>query len=91
MDVRVVNVKEVVLPSGRFASVRPITLGDVTAAHAENPYLMLARLAPLTTKIDGSPLTPEMFLEMEMDDFFPIQELLTADIARGLSTKGGIA
>lgn len=83
--------KEVVLPSGKFARIRPLTLGDLVVSYGDNSYLMFAKLASRATTIDGDCLTLDEFLEMDMNDFFLIQQIINANIMQGLATKGGIA
>lgn len=80
--------KEIVLPSGRFASFRPITWGDLIASHSENGHKMIATMAALVCQIDGSPLTVEQVAEMTLGEFMPIVNIIGEMMPKDMASKG---
>lgn len=82
---------ELVLPSGRFARVRPITVRDLIVAFDDNSLAMQAKLVALTTTIDGQPLHLEQWVEMELDEFYPIMTHIGDVLRQTLKHTKGIA
>lgn len=80
--------KEIVLPSGRFAAFRPITWGDVIASYSDSSPRMMATLASLICQIDGAPLTVELVIEMEISEFVPIVNIITEMMPKDFASKG---
>lgn len=84
--------REVVLPSGRFASMRTMTWGDLVACYdTVNVARMSAKLAACLVSIDGQPLTIDQIMQMEAAEFFPINEIICKEITAALKYKNGIA
>jgi len=84
-------VKEVVLPSGRFAAFRKLRFGDFVISHDDNPHAMLAKLAEQTVTLDGEPISFEQIMEMDAGEFFPISKVLSDFMCEAMSTQNGIA
>jgi hypothetical protein len=81
-------VKELVLPSGRFAQIRDLTWWDrVLTAHT-NPEVYIIAMAVRVTTIDGEPLTLQMAGDMTLDEANPIIELIAGQLADSLKSKG---
>lgn len=80
--------KEIVLPSGRFASFRPITLGDVIVSHSEIGPRMMAIMATLVCEIDDEPVTAEQVLAMTLDEFMPIANVIADMMPKDMASKG---
>lgn len=83
---------EIVLPSGRFASIRKITTGDIASAFQSNTGLYaMSVLMQLTATLDGVPLTLQQVLTMEYEETLPVFRNLTKQIERATKTMEGIA
>jgi len=82
------TVREVVLPSGRFASFRAIKWWDYAVSNNENPLVMLGELATRVVHIDGEPLTADQVLQMPLAEFLPIQEALAKMFGDAMGKKG---
>jgi uncharacterized Zn-binding protein involved in type VI secretion len=67
---------EIVLPSGRFASMSKVRAGDVLFAQDMNGLAYMIKLTSKVVAIDGVPITLDHALAMEMDDFGPIMNML---------------
>lgn len=80
--------KEIVLPSGRFASFRAMTWGDVMEAHSDNGPRMMAVMATLVCRIDGEALTLLDVHEMTLAEFMPIVNIIAEMMPKDLSSKG---
>lgn len=81
--------KEIVLPFGRFANIRPLTWRDrvFTWAIASIEERILA-LACRAVTIDGEPLTMEQALDMELEDAEPIIQAICQNIMAGIKSQG---
>jgi hypothetical protein len=82
-------VKEIVLPSGRFATLRPLKWADrvMTYGLPEVEQRIMA-LAVRTVCIDGEPLTMQQAQEMELTEAEPIIQAIVADMLAGYQSKG---
>ena len=82
--------KEVVLPSGRFASIRPITWFDrvVTYSASSNQELRVLLLACRVVTIDGEQLAMKQAEAMEIEEANPLIETVYADLLRASKSKG---
>lgn len=83
-----VAIKEIVLPSGRFASFREITWGDMIFAYSENAPAMMGRLVSRCCHVDGEPLTIDEVGAMLMADFLPIMNVLVEMLPSSFSGRG---
>jgi len=83
--------REVVLPSGRFAKIRPILWGDMVAAYDTNTYVMVTKLAARLVSIDEHVVSMEELLNMEAEEFMPINEMLCKSMSSALKFKDGVA
>jgi hypothetical protein len=84
-----VRTKEVVLPSGRFASIRPLTwLDRVKTYSVVDLEERLIRLAVRCVTIDGAPLSREQADEMELTEAQPIIEEICKAMIAGSQSKG---
>lgn len=79
---------EIVLPSGRFASFRPITWGDVIASHADNGPHMMAVMATLVCRIDGELLALPDIRMMPIVEFMPIVNIIVDMMPKDMASKG---
>ena len=79
--------KELVLPSGRFASIRPITWWDKVLCHCDSTELMLILLACRVVTIDGEALTLGQAQEMELAEAMPLITVICADVLAGMKSK----
>lgn len=71
------QVREVVLPDGRFARFTPPLLWiHLIAAHDLNSAAMVARLAAQVVTLDGQKFPYEHYVAMEVETFLPIQAML---------------
>jgi len=82
--------KELVLPSGRFATIRPITWIDRVVTRDDNPEAWIFRLALRIVLIDGAELTVDQASEMVIEEAQPIinviaQQLVVASKSNGVS------
>ena len=68
------NVAETVLPSGAFASIRKPTVLDYFMTMSAE-YWQVAMIARIVT-IDGKKLSYAEWLEMDLEEFGPVQGLL---------------
>ena len=82
---------EMVLPSGRFATIRDITVLDLIVAWDENPVAMQAKLAASITTIDGEKLTDHQWLLMDLDEFMPILVYVGEQLKEIITHGRGIA
>lgn len=88
---RTYDKREVVLPSGRFASMATITWADLVVTHNQNAMLFVSALATRCVAIDGVPMTEADVMVMPASEFFPIAMML-GDETKGLNTLArGIA
>lgn len=82
---------EMVLPSGRFATIRTPTVGDLVNAYQPNSLLMMVILAHRTVKIDDKQLSLEDWLNMEAEEFFPVSKVMGEMLTKVLGNMKGIA
>lgn len=59
---------EIILPSGMFARVRPITVEDMAVCGTLPHFFFMASLASRITLFDGAPWTAERVLQMDYDE-----------------------
>lgn len=78
---------EIVLPSGRFATIRPPNVGDLSADYSVNPIQFVSNLAVRIVKIDGKPITAEEVAQMDMDEFTPLMNHIS-DFLLAVSQRG---
>jgi hypothetical protein len=87
----VIALKELVLPSGRFAAMRPITWADrivAYGAHRDSLELVVLAIACRITKIDGEVLTQDAAVEMALEDANPIIEAVLSQMNAAFASKG---
>jgi uncharacterized linocin/CFP29 family protein len=81
--------REIVLPSGRFAAFRPLTWRDRVAtwgiASIEERVIALACRA---VTIDGELLTLEQALDMELEEAEPIIQAICQNVLAGIKSQG---
>ena len=83
---------EVVLPSGRFAEVRSVTVADMIKATQVAPGLStMMVLASLTTRIDGINVSLDDWLIMEYAEVLPIVAQLNRQLENAYKTKEGVS
>lgn len=81
--------KEVVLNSGRFASMRPMTWWDrVITAGADTVELRILFLAARVTTLDGEPTTVEQLGNMELAEAQPIYDAVVQEFLAASKSKG---
>lgn len=80
-------VKEIVLPSGRFAAIREASFSDIQASYSENGMLTMANLAALLVTIDGEPITTEALDRMSLSDAMLIINTIAEIIKPALTAK----
>lgn len=79
---------EIVLPSGKFARVRPIlTIDFLLAASTEH---MIAALVASNTLIDDEYVTYQEVLEMPLEDAMPLLDLINLKLKLANKTVKGI-
>ncbi len=79
---------EIVLPSGKFARVRPIlTIDFLLAASAEH---MIAALVASNTLIDDEYVTYQEVLEMPLEDAMPLLDLINLKLKLANKTVKGV-
>lgn len=77
------NEKELVLPSGAFATLRTVTVLDfmIASRESKSPDEMPLRLINRAVKIDGKKLTFEQFCELDTRDYFQISSAMSEYIS----------
>lgn len=80
--------KEIVLPSGRFASLRPITWWDKVLCADPKTDVVVMGIACRVVTIDVAPLTLQMAQEMELAEANPIIEAICQELIAGYQSKG---
>ena len=80
--------KEIVLPSGKFATLRPITWWDKVVCATESTDTLVFLIACRVVKIDGAELTFEQAKLMTLEDAQPIINSICAEMVAGLKAKG---
>ncbi len=70
--------KEFTLPSGRIATLRPMTWWDKVSTANANVELMIFSLACRVVMIDKKPLTLEVAQEMPLHEAAPIISAISA-------------
>ena len=79
---------EIVLPSGKFARIRPIlTVDFLLAANAEH---MIAALVASNTLIDDEYVTYQEVLEMPLEDAMPLLDLINSKLSSANKTVKGV-
>jgi hypothetical protein len=81
---------EVVLPSGRFATmVSPILVMDILAANASgiDPMTVLVHRCVL---IDGETISLDDLLKFEISEYFPLVNMLGVQINKANKTSLGV-
>ena len=79
---------EIVLPSGKFARIRPIlTVDFILAANAEH---MIAALVASNTLIDDEYVTYQEVLEMPLEDAMPLLDLINLKLKLANKTVKGV-
>lgn len=79
---------EIVLPSGKFARIRPIlTVDFLLAANAEH---MIAALVASNTLIDDEYVTYQEVLEMPLEDAMPLLDLINLKLKLANKTVKGV-
>jgi hypothetical protein len=83
--------KELVLPSGRFARIRPMVWGDFIAAMGQGELMSTVLITRCVT-IDDQQLTVEELLAADPREIFPIHRIVSEDLgAIVASPQKGIA
>jgi hypothetical protein len=82
---------ELVLPSGRFARIRKVTLADLIISHNDNAMASMVGIAALTTTVDGEKLTSEQWADMEIEEAMPILKHIARSLQEALLHTKGIA
>ena len=80
--------KEVVLPSGRFATIRPITWFDRAVSRDDNPEFWIFRLALRVVQIDGNPLEFHQAAEMLIEEAQPIINVIANQLTVAAKSNG---
>lgn len=82
------TVKEIVLPSGRFARMRGMTWWDRCCTRNDNAEIWIMAMATRVVTIDGARLTFEEAQEMGLEEANPIIVMVADQMAEALKTKG---
>lgn len=80
--------KEIILPSGRFAAIRQITWMDRAVCFDTHGEVMLMKLASRVVTIDGEALRMEAAAEMPLDDANPIIQAIIEQLLQALKSRG---
>lgn len=80
--------KEIVLPSGRFASIRPITWWDKVICSNPSTDVLVTGIACRVVTIDGEPLTFAQAQEMHVAEANPIISSICEELIAGIKSKG---
>ena len=79
---------EIVLPSGKFARIRPIlTVDFLLAASAEH---MMAALVASNTLIDDEYVTYQDVLQMPLEDSLPLMDIINLKLNSANKTVKGV-
>lgn len=79
---------EVVLPSGRFATCHTITVLDwMAATRATEPMLELAMRC---VTIDGEKFSIEQLLELPLEEYWPILNMVAKKLERTRANEEGV-
>lgn len=82
---------EIVLPSGRFAACRTITVADwLTSLKAEQSADTMVILAVRCVTIDSTPLTVADVLNLPLEEYWPIINMVSKKIERARLTENGV-
>lgn len=73
------NRREIVLPSGRFASMSPIFVCDLIRVQSLEGLPLIAVLCSFCVAIDDEPLTIERVMAMEAAEFSPISAMVSEE------------
>lgn len=84
------GIREIVLPSGRYARMRPLTWMDLVTSYDSNPFAMLAKLALSTVEIDGENMTADDISGMGMEDASPIMAMIGDAMLQAQKFQGGV-
>lgn len=68
--------KEIVLTSGKFASIREPIMLDIMMTYHENPMVMMSFLVTRLAKLDGEPITALQFSSMSVQEAAPIMNVI---------------
>lgn len=82
---------EIVLPSGRFASVRRIKWWDRVMCHSDskgNIDVYVMALAIRCVTIDGEPLSIEQAKDMDIEEANPLIEAICGQLIAAGKSKG---
>ncbi len=82
--------REIVLPSGRYARMRPLMWLDMVQSYDENPFAWMAKLAVRVIEIDGVCMSAEHVLEMDMMEAMPVLNMLSEALKEVYKFRGGI-
>jgi hypothetical protein len=82
------NTQERVLPSGRFATMRPLTWLDRVLSYDENVEARIMRMACRVVRIDGGELTLADAASMSLVEANPIIDMVTLAWAASMQSKG---
>jgi len=86
-----VKEQEIVLPSGRFARVRPIKWEDFVLSYDADLYKMITKPTVRCVTIDGAALVYQEVLDLDLDEMLPINHILGEMATNALANKKGIA
>lgn len=82
---------EIVLPSGRFASCRNITVLDwLLALKAGADSDTMVTLVHRCVTIDSTALNPDDILNLPLEEYWPIINMISKKIERARLTEDGI-
>lgn len=85
-------VTEIVLPHGRFANVRTITVADMLEASKHQSGMdMLIALASLTCTLDGETMSYADWLATDYAEIVPVIDLLCKQLRNAFKTRDGVA
>lgn len=76
------------LPSGRFAQIRPITWLDRAVAWHANHEIWILCVAGRVVSIDGVQANTDQLGAFELAEANPIIEIIGAEMADSLKSKG---
>jgi hypothetical protein len=82
---------EFVLPSGRFATMRPLKWSDLVCAYNENAMVMITLLMARTVKIDGKEVSCLEFMDMDAEEVNVIANIVSSKTKEILKLQKGIA
>lgn len=90
-DTEFKQVAEIVLPSGKFATMRVMTMGDIACAFDTNPYVFFIHLLSHIARVEDHDVSIDDIAAMDATDVQPMIAYVAKKLEQLRNITGGVA